>query len=76
MVWVRFLLPLPENVEKRMKKLLDFIKSVRAEWFKIVWPPRAAVIRATIMILVFAGAAALFFFAVDSVLNALVGWIF
>ncbi len=59
-----------------MKKLLDFIKAVRAEWFKIVWPSRAEVIRATIMILVFSALAALFFFIIDSVLNAIVGWIF
>ena len=59
-----------------MKKILEYIKSVRSEWFKIVWPPRDSVIRATIMILVFSGLAALFFFITDSVLNAIVGWIF
>lgn len=88
---VRFLLPLPQNSPKYachilgikiflgiryMKKILDYIKSVRSEWFKIVWPSRDTVIRATIMILVFSGLAALFFFVVDSVLNALMGWIF
>jgi preprotein translocase SecE subunit len=41
-----------------------------------VWPPRDTVIRATIMILVFSGIAALFFFITDSILNALVGWVF
>ena len=59
-----------------MKKLLDYIKSVRSEWFKIVWPSRDSVIRATILILVFSGLAALFFFLVDAALNAIVGWIF
>ena len=59
-----------------MKKILEFIKSVRREWFKIVWPSRDTVIHATIMILVFSGLASLFFFVVDSVLNAIVGWIF
>ena len=59
-----------------MKKILDYIKSVRGEWFKIVWPSRDTVIRATIMILIFSGLAALFFFVVDSGLNALMGWIF
>ncbi|MBE6461235.1 MAG: preprotein translocase subunit SecE [Alphaproteobacteria bacterium] len=59
-----------------MKKMLDFIKSVRREWFKIVWPSRDSVIRATIMILVCSAAAALFFFVVDSILNAIVGWVF
>ena len=59
-----------------MKKIIDYINSVRGEWFKIVWPSRDTVVRATGMILVFSAAAALFFFAVDSVLNALVSWIF
>ena len=59
-----------------MKKLLNFIKAVRAEWFKIAWPSRAEVVRATIMILIFSGLAALFFFVIDSALNAIVGWIF
>jgi len=59
-----------------MKKIFEYIKSVRSEWFKIVWPSRDTVIRSTIMILVFSGAAALFFFVVDSILNALVNWIF
>jgi len=59
-----------------MKKVLEFIKSVRSEWFKIVWPTRENVIKTTIMILVFSALAALFFFVVDGILNALVGWIF
>jgi preprotein translocase subunit SecE len=59
-----------------MKKIIEFIKSVRSEWFKIVWPTRETVIRTTIMILVFSGLAALFFFIIDSILNALVNWIF
>ena len=59
-----------------MKKVLEYIKSVRSEWFKIEWPSRDSVIRATVMILVFSVLASLFFFVIDSVLNALVGWIF
>ncbi|MBR4860006.1 MAG: preprotein translocase subunit SecE [Alphaproteobacteria bacterium] len=59
-----------------MNKMLEYIKSVRREWFKIVWPSRDTVVRATIMILVFSAIAALFFFAVDSVLGAIVNWVF
>ena len=84
---VRFLLPLPESATNNgqgidenwaifMKKILDFVKSVRSEWFKIVWPSRDDVVRATIMILVFSALATLFLFLVDSALNAIVGWIF
>ena len=84
---VRFLLPLPKVLDNSghnidgnranfMKKMLEFIKSVRAEWFKIVWPSRDEVTRATIMILVFSALATLFLFLIDSALNAIVGWIF
>ncbi|MBR4507132.1 MAG: preprotein translocase subunit SecE [Alphaproteobacteria bacterium] len=59
-----------------MKKIFEYIKSVRSEWFKIVWPSRDTVVRSTIMILVFSGLAALFFFVIDSILNTLVNWIF
>jgi len=59
-----------------MKQLFEYIKTVRQEWFKIVWPSRDMVIRATIMIFVAAGAIALFLFLVDSVLNQIVSWIF
>ncbi len=59
-----------------MKKVIEFIKSVRSEWFKIVWPNRETVVHTTIMILVFSGLAALFFFIIDGILNALVNWIF
>ncbi|MCQ2599106.1 MAG: preprotein translocase subunit SecE [Alphaproteobacteria bacterium] len=59
-----------------MKKVLEYIKSVRNEWFKIVWPARDSVVRATMMILFFSGLAALFFFLVDGLLNMLVSWIF
>jgi preprotein translocase SecE subunit len=59
-----------------MKKFINYVKAVRSEWFKIVWPPRDTVIRATIVIFVFSSLAALFFFITDSVLHAAVGWIF
>jgi len=59
-----------------LKKLIDYVKNVRLEWFKITWPDRDAVVRATIMILIFASLVALFLFLVDSILNAIMGWIF
>lgn len=59
-----------------MKKVIEFIKLVRSEWFKIVWPTRETVFKTTVQILVFSGIAALFFFCVDGILSALVGWIF
>jgi len=59
-----------------MRKIINFIKAVRSEWFKIVWPDRKTVIHTTGMILLFSALATLFFFVVDSILNALVGWVF
>ena len=58
-----------------MKKILNFLKSVRSEWFKIVWPSRDDCIRATIMIVIFSVVAALFFFAVDFCMESLIKWI-
>ncbi len=59
-----------------MKKIFDYIKAVRSEWFKIVWASRDTVVKTTILILIFASLAVLFFFLTDTALNALVGWIF
>ncbi|MDR0803983.1 MAG: preprotein translocase subunit SecE [Rickettsiales bacterium] len=59
-----------------MNRIFNYIKNVRSEWFKITWPTRDAVIKSGILIIVFSAIAALFFFLTDSVLNALVGWIF
>ena len=59
-----------------MKRLFEFVKSVRREWFKIVWPDRNTVTKTVIMVFAFSGLAVLFFFITDSLLNKLVTWIF
>jgi len=59
-----------------MTKFIEFIKQVRAEFFKIVWPTREQTIRATIMIFIFAGLITLFLFVIDSILNWITGIIF
>ena len=59
-----------------LKKMLTYIKDVRLEWFKIVWPNRDIVVRSTILIFVFSGIFAAFLFLVDGAMSALVGWIF
>ncbi|MDR2269132.1 MAG: preprotein translocase subunit SecE [Rickettsiales bacterium] len=56
--------------------MLQYIKDVRLEWFKIVWPNRDAVVRSTILIFIFSAVFALFLFLVDSLMGLLVGWIF
>ena len=59
-----------------LRKILTYIKDVRAEWFKIVWPNRDTVVRSTILVFVFSAVFALFLFVVDSILTMLVSWIF
>jgi len=59
-----------------LKKTLQYINEVRAEWFKIVWPDRDTVVRSTILILVFSAAAAAFLFLVDGIMSQIVKWIF
>lgn len=59
-----------------MRKMLQFVKDVRLEWFKIVWPNRDVVVRSTILVFAFSGLFALFLFLVDSSMAALVAWIF
>jgi preprotein translocase SecE subunit len=56
--------------------MLNYIKDVRLEWFKIVWPNRDTVVRSVILIFVFSGAAALFLFVIDSIMSAIVKWVF
>ncbi|MDR3208758.1 MAG: preprotein translocase subunit SecE [Rickettsiales bacterium] len=56
--------------------MLQFVKDVRLEWFKIVWPNRDVVVRSTILVFAFSGLFALFLFLVDSSMAALVAWIF
>ena len=81
---VRFLPPLPEIRPPRgategvvnLNKMLTYIRDVRLEWFKIVWPSRDIVTRSTILIFVFSGIFAAFLFLVDGLMSALAGWIF
>ena len=50
----------------------EFIRQVRAETAKVVWPTRADTVRVTIMVLIMTTLLALFFFAVDSAFAAIV----
>ncbi|MEM1315745.1 MAG: preprotein translocase subunit SecE [Pseudomonadota bacterium] len=47
----------------------QFIQQVRAEASKVVWPTRRETIVTTIMVFVMATLAAIFFFAVDSLIG-------
>ena len=50
----------------------EFIRQVRAETAKVVWPSRQETIRTMIMVLILTGMLALFFLATDSLFSAIV----
>ena len=60
----------PENVAKTSPG--EFIRQVRSEASKVVWPGRAETIRTAIMVLIMTSLLALFFFGVDSFFSAIV----
>lgn len=49
-----------------------FLQQVRAEVAKVVWPTRRETVISTIMVLMFATLAALFFMAADGILGLVV----
>ena len=50
----------------------EFIRQVRAETAKVVWPTKQETFRTTIMVLIMTGLLALFFFATDAMFSAIV----
>ena len=50
----------------------EFIRQVRAETAKVVWPTRKETVATAIMVLIMTGLLAIFFFGVDATFNALV----
>ena len=50
----------------------EFVRQVRAEVAKVVWPSRADTIRMTIMVLIMTTLLALFFVGVDQILGRFV----
>lgn len=53
----------------------EFIRQVRAEAGKIVWPTGQDTMRTTIMVLIMTTLLALFFLGIDTVFNAVVSWL-
>ncbi|MBA3576952.1 MAG: preprotein translocase subunit SecE [Sphingomonas sp.] len=50
----------------------EFIRQVRTEASKVVWPSRQETIRTAIMVMIMASILALFFLAVDSLFSTIV----
>lgn len=61
-----------------MAKVMEFFGEVKREIAKVTWPTKQETIRATIMVLVMAVIASIFFFAVDAVIGtgirAIIKW--
>jgi preprotein translocase subunit SecE len=57
-----------------MANPLQFAQQVRAEMAKVTWPSRREVVLTTSMVLVMAALAAIFFFAVDKLIQMVLIW--
>ena len=53
----------------------EFIRQVRSEASKVVWPTWAETVRTAIMVLIMTAILALFFFVVDSFFSTVVRWL-
>lgn len=53
----------------------EFVNQVKSEAGKIVWPTSRETVQTTIMVLIMTTILALFFVGVDTVFNAIVGWL-
>jgi len=54
---------------------VEFIQQVRAETRKVVWPTRRETIMTGVMVMIMTLILAIFFFAIDSGFEALVGFL-
>ncbi|WP_448582574.1 preprotein translocase subunit SecE [Thermaurantiacus sp.] len=61
-----------EKVQKPRVSPGEFVRQVRSETGKVVWPTRAETIQTTILVLVMTSLLALFFLGVDQVLGRIV----
>ncbi len=53
----------------------EFIRQVRSEASKVVWPTWSETVRTAIMVLIMTMVLAIFFFGVDSFFSAIVRWL-
>ncbi|MCH8614787.1 preprotein translocase subunit SecE [Sphingomonas sp. SM33] len=53
----------------------EFIRQVRNETNKVVWPTWSETVRTAIMVLIMTMVLAIFFFGVDSFFSAIVRWL-
>lgn len=53
----------------------EFVKQVRAESSKVVWPTWPDTVRTAILVLIMTTILGLFFLSVDTVFKGIVGWL-
>ncbi|MEL6874841.1 protein translocase subunit secE/sec61 gamma [Parasphingorhabdus marina DSM 22363] len=53
----------------------EFVRQVRTESSKVVWPTWPDTVRTAIMVLIMTTILGLFFLGIDSVFNGIVGWL-
>ena len=53
----------------------EYIRQVRAEGSKVVWPSRKETVTTAIMVMIMTALLAVFFFGVDSAFSAIVKWL-
>lgn len=61
-----------QKVEKPRVSPGEFVRQVRAETAKVVWPSRRETVQTTILVLVMTSLLALFFLGVDQILGRVV----
>ena len=53
----------------------EFMRQVRAESGKVVWPTWPETVRTAILVLIMTTILGLFFLGIDSIFNGIVGWL-
>ncbi len=53
----------------------EFMRQVRAENSKVVWPTWPETVRTAILVLIMTTILGLFFLGIDSIFNGIVGWL-
>jgi len=62
------------QVKKKRTSPGEFVRQVRSETNKVVWPTREETVRTAILVFIFMIILSLFFLGVDSVFGAAVRW--
>ena len=53
----------------------EFVRQVRAEWTKVVWPTRQETVRTAIFVAIMLVLLSIFFLGIDSLFGAVVHWL-